>query len=135
MIREIHKDKGLVCRYGGEEFCVLLPQFELDQAIAEGEKTRAAISQIRLLDPAELRLTGSIGLSDLRFDADRPARIGQPSGCVPVRCQTRGSQPSDRVQQKHGDATPLADVEGRQVRTIRYSVSSCHCLGDGAFVP
>ena len=85
VIREIHKDKGIVCRYGGEEFCVLLPQFELDQAIAEGEKTRAAISEIRLLDPADLRLTGSIGVSELRFDPTDPQTlVNQADACLYV---------------------------------------------------
>lgn len=85
VIREIHKDKGLVCRYGGEEFCVLLPQYEMSQAIAECEKTRAAIAEIRLLDPAELRLTCSIGVSELRFDAPDPqSLVNQADSCLYV---------------------------------------------------
>ena len=85
VIRQIHKDNGLVCRYGGEEFCVVLPQLDLEQAIAEGEKTRTAITEIRLLDPAELRLTGSIGVSELRFDAIDPQElINQADACLYV---------------------------------------------------
>ena len=53
-IREIFQGRGRVCRYGGEEFCAVLPQFGLEEAIALAEKTRIAISDIRLLDPAEL---------------------------------------------------------------------------------
>ncbi len=66
-LREIFKSRGMVCRYGGEEFCAVLPQFGLEEAIALAEKTRIAISEIRLLDPAELRLTVSIGVSELRY--------------------------------------------------------------------
>ena len=66
-LREIFKDRGMVCRYGGEEFCGVLPQYGLEEAIALAEKIRIAISDIRLLDPAELRLTVSIGVSELRF--------------------------------------------------------------------
>ncbi len=85
VIRQIHKDNGLVCRYGGEEFCVVLPQFNLEQAIAEAERTRVAITEIRLLDPAELRLSGSVGVSELRFDASDPQDlINQADSCLYV---------------------------------------------------
>jgi diguanylate cyclase (GGDEF)-like protein/PAS domain S-box-containing protein/putative nucleotidyltransferase with HDIG domain len=85
VIREIHKDNGLVCRYGGEEFCVVLPQFGLNQAIAEAEKTRVEISKVRLLDPAELRLGASLGVSELRFDAsDCQDLINQADTCLYV---------------------------------------------------
>lgn len=85
VIRELFKNKGLVCRYGGEEFCVLLPQFELDQAIIEAERIRVEISNIRLLDPADLRLTGSIGVSELQFEAGDPQElVNQADACLYV---------------------------------------------------
>jgi diguanylate cyclase (GGDEF)-like protein/putative nucleotidyltransferase with HDIG domain len=84
-LRQIHKDHGLVCRYGGEEFCVVLPHFDLEQAIAAGEETRIAISDIRLLDPADLQLTASLGVSELRFEAADPHDlINQADSCLYV---------------------------------------------------
>jgi diguanylate cyclase (GGDEF)-like protein/PAS domain S-box-containing protein len=85
VIREIHKDSGLVCRYGGEEFCVLLPQAGLNQAIAEAERTREEIARIRLLHPADLRLTASLGVSEMRFEPTDPQDlINQADTCLYV---------------------------------------------------
>ena len=85
IIRDQHKNHGLVCRYGGEEFCVVLPQFGLNQAIAVAEETRKAITEIRLLEPAELRLTASLGVSELRFDAKDPQDlVNQADACLYV---------------------------------------------------
>ncbi len=85
VIREMHQDHGLVCRYGGEEFCVVFPNMTLQQAIHEAEKTREAIAAIRLEDPAELTLTASLGVSELRFNpADPQELINQADACLYV---------------------------------------------------
>lgn len=49
-----------VCRYGGEEFAVILRDTSVDQACALGERIREAVAQ---LDVAGLRVTVSIGVS------------------------------------------------------------------------
>jgi diguanylate cyclase (GGDEF)-like protein/putative nucleotidyltransferase with HDIG domain len=85
VIRELHRDHALVCRYGGEEFCLVLPYFDLNRAIEEAENTRAAISAIVMDDPAELKLTASIGVSELRFDPSDPQElINQADLCLYV---------------------------------------------------
>ena len=82
-IRDHHEARHLVCRYGGEEFCVVLPHCDLETAIEEAEKTRRAIMAIRFKEPAELRLTASIGVSDLSFDAADPQTlINQADACL-----------------------------------------------------
>jgi len=48
-------------RYGGEEFCVLLPDSSEEQALQAGERIRAAIQAIEL--PIPERITVSIGVS------------------------------------------------------------------------
>lgn len=85
VIRELYADRGLICRYGGEEFVVVLPQTDLAEAIVAAEETRIAITEIRLDDPAELRLSASIGVSELRFDAvDTQSLINQADACLYV---------------------------------------------------
>jgi sigma-B regulation protein RsbU (phosphoserine phosphatase) len=49
-----------VCRYGGEEFAVILPNTSVDQACALGERIRKAVAE---LDVAGLLVTVSIGVS------------------------------------------------------------------------
>ncbi len=84
-IREMHEDHGLVCRYGGEEFCVVFPNMTLQEAIDEAERTRKAIEAIKFEEPAELKLTASLGVSELRFDpADPQELINQADACLYV---------------------------------------------------
>ncbi len=85
VLRELYADSGLICRYGGEEFCVVLPQTDLADAIVAAEETRQAINEIRLLDPANLRLSASIGVSELRFEAETTQDlINQADACLYV---------------------------------------------------
>jgi diguanylate cyclase (GGDEF)-like protein/PAS domain S-box-containing protein len=71
-IRSLFSDQDLVGRYGGEEFCVVLPGRTLQEAIAEAETIRIAISDLRLRDPQTLRLTASLGVSEIGLDAVDP---------------------------------------------------------------
>ncbi len=80
-----HLDAGahLVCRYGGEEFCVLLPGYSLQGATEVAEQIRIALTEIRLEDPSELRLTASLGVSDLSLGAKDPQEmINQADKCL-----------------------------------------------------
>lgn len=55
-----------VCgRYGGEEFCIMLPLTKAENAMITAEKLRNAISLITFEDLPELRVRCSIGVSDL----------------------------------------------------------------------
>ena len=56
----------LVCRYGGEEFCVLLKGKTEAEAVEWAEKTRAALSQL-VVDTGEFKIgvSGSFGIACL----------------------------------------------------------------------
>ncbi len=83
VLHEHHKGHGLVCRYGGEEFCVLLPGMTLEQAIESAEQTRQAVAQIAFDDPPDLQLTASIGVSETRYGASEPQElINQADLCL-----------------------------------------------------
>ncbi|MEM9365338.1 MAG: diguanylate cyclase [Planctomycetota bacterium] len=85
VLRELHEQKHIVCRYGGEEFCVVMPDADLDTAFEEAERTRLAIMDIRLTDPAALRLTASLGVSELQFaPEDTQGLINQADECLYV---------------------------------------------------
>lgn len=83
VLREMFAKRGLVCRYGGEEFCVLLPGIDFETALEIAEQTRISIEQTRFNEPSELRLTASIGVSETRFDAADPQElINQADVCL-----------------------------------------------------
>lgn len=55
------RESDHLCRWGGEEFVILLPHTNLEQAVVLAEKLRASISSYPLLD--NLRITASFGVS------------------------------------------------------------------------
>jgi diguanylate cyclase (GGDEF)-like protein/PAS domain S-box-containing protein/putative nucleotidyltransferase with HDIG domain len=74
---------ALVCRYGGEEFCVVMPATTVESARQCAEDARQKIQAIRLQSPAELRLTTSIGVSEISLGASNPQElINQADQCL-----------------------------------------------------
>jgi diguanylate cyclase (GGDEF)-like protein len=66
-ILQVDREAGdLVCRYGGEEFCLVLPDHDMGKAERVAEQIRCAI---RDLDVEGLRITASLGISDIDQDA------------------------------------------------------------------
>ena len=59
----------LVCRYGGEEFTVLMPHTTIDEAEMKAEQCRLAI---KALEFPKLRITASLGVSALCQDPGTP---------------------------------------------------------------
>ncbi len=66
---------ALVCRYGGEEFCVVLPETSLESAVDAGEDIRKSIEAARIEEVPELLLTASIGVSETRHQAPNPQAL------------------------------------------------------------
>lgn len=64
VLRRTFRDSDLICRYGGEEFCVVLPEQTIDAAIKAGERFRASLENT---DFDGLSVTASIGVSSRAF--------------------------------------------------------------------
>nr|NIS42073.1 diguanylate cyclase [Desulfuromonadales bacterium] len=45
VITSSFRKTDLICRYGGEEFCILMPDAELGHAVKVAEQARAAIAK------------------------------------------------------------------------------------------
>ena len=72
----------LVCRYGGEEFCVLLPHTDVDTATAIGEKIRVAVAATKF---PQLSVTASLGVSSISLGAKEPHEmLDQADKCLYV---------------------------------------------------
>lgn len=63
------RTKDLVCRYGGEEFCVLFPGVDLDVATQVADRFRQALKSTNFPVPV---VTASVGVSATRFGARDP---------------------------------------------------------------
>lgn len=62
VIREQLREIDLVCRYGGEEFCIVLPRVGLADAAQKAEKLRGCIESIKF---SGIPATASFGVSSL----------------------------------------------------------------------
>ncbi len=83
VLNQLHRDAHLVCRYGGEEFCILLPGLTLSEATEAAERLRIAISQLHFPEHPDLRLTASLGVSSLQFGATEPQdMVNQADKCL-----------------------------------------------------
>lgn len=66
------RDNDLVGRYGGEEFCVVLPEIESDTAANIAERIRQGIER-RVL--SGVKITVSIGVCSLESNANKPDEL------------------------------------------------------------
>ena len=72
------REVDLLCRYGGEEFCIILPEVDLAQALSIAERLREDIerragSSVR--STAGLVVTSSFGVAQLTPDVGDPAQL------------------------------------------------------------
>jgi len=128
LIRKRHQHHGLVCRYGGEEFCVVLPNLSLRETINEAEETRKAISQLVFDDPAELKLTASLGVSELRFNpTDTQELINQADCCLYVAKREGRNRVicyNNNMQQESEDAAkPIERTKAKQLNVSYQAVT------------
>ncbi len=65
------RNVDMACRYGGDEFIVVMPETGKENAVIVAEKIRAAIKDATFLkgDSINIRLTGSFGVASFPEDA------------------------------------------------------------------
>ena len=60
------REYDIASRYGGEEFCILLPQTNIEEAKIVAERMRSAVSEAELsVGDKKLKITISVGLAEL----------------------------------------------------------------------
>lgn len=81
LIKMAHVD-DVVCRYGGEEFAVLMPGADLDIAAAKAEAIRIGLAELQF---PEFQITASLGLSEVKLGAEDPQELlDQADKCLYV---------------------------------------------------
>jgi diguanylate cyclase (GGDEF)-like protein len=65
----------VACRYGGEEFALILPETDRVQALQAAERARRAIELEQWLDYPGLVVTASFGVSQYRVDLDASSMV------------------------------------------------------------
>lgn len=77
VLAEVTRGEDIACRYGGEEFIIVMPEADSEQALMRAEQIRQAIADVRVtymrreLGP----VTASIGVHQRRPGADSPETL------------------------------------------------------------
>lgn len=72
------RDLDLVCRYGGEEFVIVMPDAELDMAVNVAERVRSVVSEKPFMigeDKMALEVTISVGVATTRDPTETPETL------------------------------------------------------------
>lgn len=76
LLDENRRTEDFLGRYGGEEFAVILPETELEQAMVVAEKLRRCIANAKLnYDGQVIRMTVTIGVAQAAPDGAGPAQL------------------------------------------------------------
>lgn len=72
ILQQDRRKSDITCRFGGEEFAVLLPETDIGSAllVAENMRKKASQAEIKLADGKKISFTVSIGISVVMLDAD-----------------------------------------------------------------
>jgi diguanylate cyclase (GGDEF)-like protein/PAS domain S-box-containing protein len=72
ILRNMARQNDILCRYGGEEFCVLLPHVSLADAYQAAERFRQGIAAGKC---GNVSVTASLGVSSLSLGASEPREL------------------------------------------------------------
>ena len=72
VLKAIVRKTDLICRYGGEEFFILLPHTDVEQAERVAEKLR---SKVESTSATGISVTVSLGVSSSELDAETPEAL------------------------------------------------------------
>ena len=115
-VMETVDETDLVCRYGGEEFTVLLPNTTIDEAEVRAEKCRVAVQALQFENG--LKVTASLGVSALCQNPDMPQDLlDQADKCLYVAKRNgrnqvvRWDKAQDQVERLSEETAPTREEE------------------------
>ncbi len=122
VLRSKRRGSDFVCRYGGEEFCVLLPHTDIQDAALVAELIRHSVQSSQM---GQVSVTISVGVSARGFGAEDPqALIDQADKCLYLAKNegrnrvVRWDQAADRIasaddsRRSDSEAAVAADAPG-----------------------
>jgi diguanylate cyclase (GGDEF)-like protein len=102
----------IACRYGGEEFAIILPRTSAEDARFVAERWREEVRALRWDEAPGLRVTGSFGVADLTCLASAAAFHGAGSGPVEKALVEAADSALYRAKTSGRDRVVVADTRG-----------------------
>lgn len=125
LLNSIKRKDDVVCRYGGEEFAILMPGLEIEDAETAAESIRIGISKMKFPD---FNITASLGLSAFSLGAASPQdMLDQADKCLYVAKRNGRNQvvrfdtvPADLIVDESKISRTKPDEETLDIPTIPY---------------
>jgi len=105
LLRVKSRHTDLVCRYGGEEFALILPQTDLDGASGIAERIRVALAEKPL---AGVPVTASFGVSAISLGPNGPQGLLDQADKAMYAAKRSGRNRVTRYDELAADAAPAA---------------------------
>jgi diguanylate cyclase (GGDEF)-like protein len=114
-----------ICRYGGEEFCIVLPGMDLDVALATAERARSNIQLLRVkgaTGSSAISITASFGVALLTHDARTLSQLIEHADKALYRAKNTGrnrvmawnTESFEKHSPRHGNfissVTPILEI-------------------------
>jgi len=109
--------EDVVCRFGGEEFVVLLPTADLNAAHARGERIRSKIRELAVLHQGQSlgMITVSVGVATLPQHGTSPKELLEAADAALYRAKREGR---DRVVNAEPRAIVEAEVNAAELGAV-----------------
>lgn len=133
LFMEISREEDIICRYGGEEFVIILPETTADGALKYAERIRANLKETQPFNENNITLSGGIAaypyggrsLNELIETADKALYESKFSGkdctIIGIRDNRRGKR---HKRTWKVSCRPLdSSTEGKQLQTYTQNVS------------
>ncbi len=131
MIRSHSRPGDLVGRYGGEEFCLVLPQTDLNDAIAIADRLRR---EIHIHAPADVnpavRITASLGVADLTPEIACSSNLVNHADKALYLAKEAGRNRVMEWKSEYRDRDPLLTDEYKDIALTRPAEESVFPLSD-----
>ncbi len=131
VLRASVRTSDYVCRFGGEEFCVLLTETEEDNAVVWADRARQAISQLEIpVGHSVIKITASMGVSGILDDTkdidelidagDQALLVAKQAGRDRVVCYRSLCETGSFLSSRENDL-----FQGKTAREMMTSLVAC----------
>jgi diguanylate cyclase (GGDEF)-like protein len=124
-LENLFRNEDIPCRFGGEEFVVILPGADADAALRRAEQLRSKVEDIvvRYLEKNLPRITVSIGVAVFPEAGDNPQAVLKAADQALYRAKEKGR---NRVE--------LSGISGTDLDTPAHPVGMQRALGASMYV-